>query len=125
MDLAAVIAFVDEHVHKIELLGLMTRSGKSFGRTVTFHMVAKAWREGDVDRGDKSRMVVVEGLPYSIDAIAQGVELVIWCGTFSPIPCCKRVATCARCRTTSATQTLPQPWFAFTLILRGSGRWAG
>jgi hypothetical protein len=75
VEVEGVISSVDGYCHKIEFPGFMTRSGESFGVTATFHVLEKAWRDGDVDRGDISQMVMVNGLLMTAETVAKGVEL--------------------------------------------------
>lgn len=76
VELEGVISSVDGYCHKIEFPGFMTRSGESFGVTATFHVVEKAWRDGGLDRGNISQMVMVNGLLMTVETVAKDVELV-------------------------------------------------
>jgi hypothetical protein len=76
LETEGVISSVDGYCHKIEFPGFMTRSGESFGVTATFHIIEKAWRDGDLDRGNISQMVMVNGLLMTVETIAKAVELV-------------------------------------------------
>ena len=61
---------------KIEFPGFVTRSGESFGVTATFHVVERAWNDGDRDRGDITRWVMVNGLLQSVETGGRAAELV-------------------------------------------------
>ncbi|MBI2806314.1 MAG: hypothetical protein HYX68_15150 [Planctomycetes bacterium] len=76
IEINGVMSYVDGYCDKIEFPGFMTRSGASFGVTATFHFVEKAWPDGNLTRGNISRMVMVEGQLMTVDTVAEGVELV-------------------------------------------------
>lgn len=75
-EVEGVIASVDGLCHKIEFPGFMTRSGESFGITATFHVVERSWKDGEQERGDIARWVMVNGLLKSVETVERGVELV-------------------------------------------------
>lgn len=70
------VSSVDGLCHKVEFPGFMTRSGASFGITVSFHIVEKGWEHNGTHRADIACMTMVNGLLQTVETVARNVELI-------------------------------------------------